>query len=60
MLREKDTQVEKWTFVRPRFGKILKANSDFLKSQIEGFTLNMCSGYDPSGDIKVDIRRMTP
>ena len=30
-------------------------NLKFLKAKAEGFTLNLCCGRDPTGDVKVDI-----
>ena len=33
------------------------ANLKFLKSQVEGFTINFCCGRDPTGDVKVDVDR---
>lgn len=33
------------------------ANLTFLRNQVEGLTINFCSGRDPTGDVKVDVDR---
>jgi len=58
-----ETFNEKWSFGdfqhlkrTHRWKKVLvERNIEFLKNFIFGFTLNVCCGSDPSGDIKVDI-----